>query len=123
MARSDLSDDEFRARMRTGVEAHGRFPVDEDVWHGFARRLRYMSVPFNESAGFLRLKALLDRLDAEAGTRGNRLFYLATAPDFFPVIAESLGAAGLAEEGDGDEPFARLVIEKPFGAISPRRAS
>lgn len=115
-ARSDLSDDEFRARMRAGVEAHGRFPVDEDVWHGFARRLRYMSVPFNEPAGFLRLKALLEQLDAEGGTRGNRLFYLATAPGFFPVIAESLGAAGMAEEGDGDEPFARLVIEKPFGA-------
>ena len=64
----------------------------------------------------MRLKALLEELDAEGGTRGNRLFYLATAPDFFPVIAESLGAAGLAEEGDGDEPFARLVIEKPFGA-------
>ena len=116
VARSELSDDEFRARMRAGVEAHGRFPVDDDVWDGFARRLRYMSVPFNEPAGFRRLKALLEELDVEGGTRGNRLFYLATAPDFFPVIAESLGSAGLAEEGDGDEPFARLVIEKPFGA-------
>ena len=116
VARSELPDDEFRARMRAGVEAHGRFPVDDDVWDGFARRLRYMSVPFNEPAGFRRLKVLLEELDAERGTRGNRLFYLATAPDFFPVIAESLGSAGLAEEGDGDEPFARLVVEKPFGA-------
>jgi glucose-6-phosphate 1-dehydrogenase len=115
VARSDLPDDEFRSRMRAGVEAHGRFPVDEDVWHGFAQRLRYLSASFDEPAGFRRLKTLLDGLDAEGGTRGNRLFYLATAPDYFPVIAESLGAAGLAQEGDGDEPFARIVIEKPFG--------
>ena len=36
--------------MRAGVEAHGRFPVDDDVWDGFARRLRYMSVPVRRAA-------------------------------------------------------------------------
>jgi glucose-6-phosphate 1-dehydrogenase len=53
--------------------------------------------------------------DRDRGTRGNRLFYLATAPDFFPVIAESLGRVGLNDEGDGSDRFARLVVEKPFG--------
>ena len=36
VARRDIPDDEFRARMRAGVEAHGRLPVDDDVWEGFA---------------------------------------------------------------------------------------
>ena len=114
VARRELSDDDFRSQMRTGVEAHGRFPIDEDIWEGFARRLRYLSAPFDDRRGFERLRDLIEEEDAH-GTRGNRLFYLATAPEYFPVIAENLGAVGLADEDDGSERFARLVVEKPFG--------
>jgi len=115
VARSDLPDDEFRSRMRTAVEEHGRVPIDEDIWDGFARRLSYVPAPFDKVDGYERLRAHLEALDAELGTRGNRLFYLATAPEFFPVIAEHLGGAGLADEPDDAERFARLVVEKPFG--------
>jgi len=115
VARSELDEDGFRERMRDGVARHGRAPLDEDVWAGFARRLHYLPGAFDDTGVYDRLRALLARLDAERGTRGNRLFYLATAPEFFPVIAERLGAAGLAQEADDDERFARLVIEKPFG--------
>jgi glucose-6-phosphate 1-dehydrogenase len=114
-ARSALSDDEFRRRMREGVEAHGRVDLDEGVWEGFAGRLSYVCVPFDDAGGYGRLRSHLEALDAELGTRGNRLFYLATAPEFFPVIAEQLGGAGLADESDSGERFARLVVEKPFG--------
>jgi glucose-6-phosphate 1-dehydrogenase len=115
VARSDLSDDEFRARMRTAVETHARVPVDDDIWEGFAHRLSYIAAPFDHADGYARLRSHLERLDAELGTRGNRLFYLATAPEFFPVIAEQLGGAGLTDEPDDGERFARLVVEKPFG--------
>ena len=101
--------------MRTAVEEHGREPLDEDIWDGFARRLSYVAVPFDQEDGYARLRSHLEGLDADHGTRGNRLFYLATAPEFFPVIAERLGGAGLAEEPDDGERFARLVVEKPFG--------
>ncbi len=115
VARSDLPDDEFRARMRAGVEEHGAMPVDDDVWDGFARRLRYLSAPFDQPAGFERLREMIEEKDARHGTMGNRLFYLATGPEFFPVISESLGRAGLAEEDEATGSFARLVVEKPFG--------
>ena len=115
VARRDLSDDDFRAQMRAGVEAHGRLPIDEGIWEGFARRIRYLSVPFDDRPGFARLRAMIEEEDARGGTAGNRLFYLATAPEFFPVIAESLGSVGLADEGERSEQFARLVVEKPFG--------
>ena len=42
----------------------------------------------------------------------NRLFYLATAPQFFPVICAKLGSASLHRSEDADT---RIVIEKPFG--------
>jgi glucose-6-phosphate 1-dehydrogenase len=115
VARTDFDDDAFRERMRDGIERQRGEPVDPELWEGFARRLSYLSTSFDDREGYARLAASLAELDAERGTRGNRLFYLATAPEFFPLIAESLGAAGLAEEGDGSDPFARLIVEKPFG--------
>ncbi|WP_217913571.1 glucose-6-phosphate dehydrogenase [Miltoncostaea marina] len=115
-ARTVLSDDDFRDRMRAGVEEHGRLPIDRDVWAGFARRLQYVPLPFDDAAAYGRLRAAIEEADEHRGTRGNRLYYLATAPEFFPVIAEQLGRAGLAAEPDDGARFARLVIEKPFGS-------
>jgi glucose-6-phosphate 1-dehydrogenase len=114
LARSEWDDDAFRQRMLDAVGEHSRSgAVDPDVWSDFARRLHYVSGSADDAATYTKLGERLSELDANAGTRGNRLFYLATAPDFFPVIAENLGAAGLAE--DSDTTFRRLVIEKPFG--------
>ena len=48
------------------------------------------------------------------------VFYLATAPRFFGGIVERLAAAGLVREAEGGG-HGRVVIEKPFGTISPRR--
>ena len=42
----------------------------------------------------------------------NRVFYLSTAPAFFPVIVEQLGEHGLDRREDAE---VRVVIEKPFG--------
>jgi len=114
-ARTEMTDDAFRAIMREGVEKHSRIPVDDEIWEGFARRLLYVPVSFNEEAGYRHLAEVIAAKDRDRGTRGNRLFYLATAPDFFPVIAESLGRVGLAEEDEQAGRFARLVVEKPFG--------
>ena len=54
------------------------------------------------------------RIDIERGTRGNRLFYLATQPSAFPEIVAQLGHAGLDHEHH-DGGWRRVVIEKPFG--------
>ena len=58
------------------------------------------------------MKAELDRIDKEKDIGGNRLFYLATAPEFFAGIVENLGAQGMAQPEQG---LTAVVIEKPFG--------
>ena len=58
------------------------------------------------------LKAELDRIANEKGIGPNRLFYLATAPEYFAPIIENLGAQGMAETEHGRT---GVVIEKPFG--------
>ena len=114
-ARSEMTDDEFRANIRAGIDAHSRVEVtDESVWEGFASRLGYVAGSFDDTAAYTRLSDRLRELDEHMGTGGNRLYYLATAPEFFPRIAANLGRAGLSEEREGR--FARIVVEKPFGS-------
>jgi len=54
----------------------------------------------------------MDELDEEAGQPLNRVYYLSTAPEFFPVITEAIRANGLHRS---DKVDVRAVIEKPFG--------
>lgn len=113
VSRSGWTDEQFREEMRQSVASHitGHI-LDDDIWGAFSRRLHYVPASFDDPSAYARLAGVVDRLRA-SGLPGNRLFYLATAPEFFPVIAERLGEAGLAHEEDGT--FSRIVIEKPFG--------
>jgi glucose-6-phosphate 1-dehydrogenase len=114
MARRPIPSDEFRNQMREGVNAFSRMrPVDPAIWDNFGKHIEYFQGNFDDPDAYRRLGALLDRLDAERGTAGNRLFYLATAPDYFPIILEQLGAAKLNHSPSGG--WVRAVIEKPFG--------
>jgi glucose-6-phosphate 1-dehydrogenase len=63
---------------------------------------------------FGKLKDVLADADETLGTAGNRVFYLATVPDLFGVVAGALAKHGCATPGPGGS-FARLVVEKPFG--------
>jgi glucose-6-phosphate 1-dehydrogenase len=67
----------------------------------------------NDPASFDRLNDELANTENARGTRGNRLFYMATPPDGFAPIARQLGRTGLLKQHDGA--WRRLVIEKPFG--------
>jgi len=113
-ARRPISHDDFRRQMLEGVNAFSRNrPAQPEVWDNFAQNLFYSPGNFDDPEAYRQLAALLDRLDKERGTSGNRLFYLATAPEYFPVIVQQLGAAGLNESPKGG--WVRAIIEKPFG--------
>ena len=112
VGRDQLTDDNFRARIRTAVSQSkeiGEFR-DED-WQHFAPRLRYLSGDIEDANAYTQLAARLEELKTE-GASTNRIFYLSTPPSLAPRIVEGLGAAGLADE---DEGWSRIVVEKPFG--------
>src|SRR4030081_1213759 len=109
-----LTEDEFRAHMEQAVQKFSRTqPVDRAVWQSLAEGISYVRTPMSEESGYGRLAAELERLDRERGTAGNRVFYLATAPQFFSVIINRLGAAGIAKAGEG---WKLVVLEQPFGS-------
>ncbi len=120
-ARREYSNEEFAKSLHQSVSKHSRrTPLDENVWREFARKSSYLGSSFDDPKGYAQLGELLNRLDQEAGTRLNRVFYLATAPEQFQTIAEQLGAAGLLDESkvreaEAQTGYARVVIEKPFG--------
>ena len=56
---------------------------------------------------------LLGELEGAHGLPGNRLFYLATDPEFFVPLVAGLAGQGLTRADETR--WARIVIEKPFG--------
>jgi glucose-6-phosphate 1-dehydrogenase len=112
-AKEPFTDDEFRARLKSGVDQLGDSPLDTTAWEQFSKRLSYIRGDFTRLADCQRLRS---ELQAMAGQASNLLYYLATPPAFFATIAERLGAAGMASENTG---WRRLVVEKPFGSDLP----
>ena len=111
VARRDWSHDFFREHMREGVEEFGGGIGAPAIWDDFARGLFYCSGDIDNPDSYQKLKIFLSELDAQRGTRGNRVFYLSVAPKFFGEAVQQLGAAQMIE----DPRKQRLVIEKPFG--------
>ena len=114
LARAEMSDEEFRQRLRDDMNDFATEPVDPDTWEWLSQRLSYLSGDFDDDATYEELKSALTKLDGRHDTGGNYCFYLATAPQYFASVVKKLGAAELTAEGD--EHWRRVVIEKPFGS-------
>jgi len=111
--RADLSHEQFRDKCSEDVKLFATGQVDPDLWHWFVRRMYYVRGDFNEAGAFQNLARVLDDVNQEHGTRGNCLYYLATAPAFFSTCIHHLGEIGLTSEQDGR--WRRVIVEKPFG--------
>jgi glucose-6-phosphate 1-dehydrogenase len=115
MARSGLSDDEFRNGLRDACRSRdGSAPFDETAWKSFARRVHYHSGDLENPEAY---RALNGKFFTGPWADRSALFYLACAPDQFSRAVENLGVSGLALPGRSlsDRPYRRLVAEKPFG--------
>jgi glucose-6-phosphate 1-dehydrogenase len=112
VSRSEMPDDEYRELARRSISAHSRRAADERVLESLLARIRYVGGTFDDASVYERLDECAGAYDEEAGIPFNRVFYLSTAPSFFPVIVKQLGDHRL-DRREGAE--VRVVIEKPFG--------
>jgi glucose-6-phosphate 1-dehydrogenase len=112
-ARRPKTDEEFRAEMEEATRKFSRQAVRDEIWKTFAQSIFYHQSEFADATGYKKLAERLAKIDKERGTRGNRLFYLAVAPDQFEPILKNLKAAGLNQTAEGS--WARVIVEKPFG--------
>ncbi len=112
-ARREKTDAQFRTELEEALRKHSRQTVDDEVWGSFGQRIYYHRSEFGNDEGYRTLAERLDKLDAERGTAGNRLFYLSVAPSEFEGILEKLAQFGLNKTSEGS--WARVIVEKPFG--------
>jgi glucose-6-phosphate 1-dehydrogenase len=112
VGRRDKEHSEFRDTLTDSVRRYSRRQPDERVLGGLIDDTRYVQGSFDDDSIYEELGRTLVEFDEQAGRPLNRVFYLSTAPEYFPLIATRLGAAGL-NKAEGAE--TRIVIEKPFG--------
>jgi glucose-6-phosphate 1-dehydrogenase len=115
VARRDRSDDGFRQDVQSAVARFRKdAPSAAEDWSGFLGRFFYHRADLASGKGIGELMGRLQKLDGEFDLPGNRLFYLATDPEYFGPVVEQLAGAHLVDR-ERARPWARVVIEKPFG--------
>src|SRR5947208_2856366 len=112
-ARREKNDNKFRRELEETTRKFSRQTVRDEIWKTFAQSIFYHQSEFENESGYKSLAQRLEKIDEERGTRGNRLFYFAAAPDQFEPILKNLKAAGHNKAKEGS--WARVIIEKPFG--------
>ena len=119
--RTEWSHEDFRANLAEGVRgfisdtATGSVAeeFDADTWDIIAARMSHIDGDATNPDLYRRLAKALEMVEAEHGTGGNVIFYLAVASSLFGTIVERLAEAGLTTEKNGQ--WRRVIIEKPFG--------
>ncbi|HEY0784504.1 MAG TPA: glucose-6-phosphate dehydrogenase [Acidobacteriaceae bacterium] len=114
VARRDLSKT-FTPDMKKAIVDSGA-KDDDPKLAAFMEKVSYFTTNFDDSDGYKRLNEALATVDKEKGTKGNRLFYLAVAPEYFQEIIDKLGEQKMDKAAESTrDAHVRVIIEKPFG--------
>lgn len=104
IGRRHYETDVFVEEVREKIE--GEYPH----WEVFKKNVHYLTMDFSVEANFEAFKSYVDGLNLSVG--GQRIYYLATAPHYFPIIARALIVNKMIIRGDMRS---KIVFEKPFG--------
>ena len=102
--------EELRETCRQSLLEESGKTFNEKAWDDFSQNMTYQPADFSVPESYGKLNDVL--LSIESGP-ANRLYYLATPPDFFSPIVQGLAANKMLVESEG---WRRVVIEKPFGS-------
>jgi glucose-6-phosphate 1-dehydrogenase len=108
VARTEWTDEEFRAHVAEAT------PDGGPKWKALTERFKYIAGEYDHPDTFSQLKDLLDEADRVDGTDGNRMYYMATIPSVFGLVAGALADHACTHPAEGGS-FVRVVVEKPYG--------
>ncbi|MBH0156051.1 glucose-6-phosphate dehydrogenase [Fictibacillus sp. 5RED26] len=114
VSRKEFSHEEFQTEVISAIHEHAQ-GADQQIVEKFASHFYYLKMDVSSSSSYHELEELLNVLDRDYQTNGNRLYYLAMAPRFFGTIPTFLKSEGITNT----EGWQRIVIEKPFGNDLP----
>jgi len=109
IGRRPWDDASYRARVAEAVVEASDDAAAPDP--AFLDRFYYHRMDMWDTNAYDELRSRADALARARDLGDNRIYFLATAPDLFPVIAEHTGRTGQVVNGG----FRRLMVEKPFG--------
>jgi glucose-6-phosphate 1-dehydrogenase len=109
-ARRPFSENDFRTGLYTAAASHAAAGIDDGAWDAFAQKLTYLQGDLDDAAAYQALEQRLRNWEGEGG--GERLYYLATAPDYYMPAVRHLASAGMISQEHGRR---ALVVEKPYG--------
>ena len=112
VARPAIDEAAYRKQIRGQVRQAEGEPLEPEKWKRIEERLHYVSGEFDDPALYKRVGAALEEIRTRCHTPPNCLFYFATPPDLFGVVARHLDESGLTREDAG---WRRVIVEKPFG--------
>ncbi len=119
VGRDAMDDAAFAATMREALSVSDEIgQLNEDTWKWLASRIRYAYGDLTSRTAYESIGAVLNGVEIDLPEEErNRLFYLAIPPSVFETTIEHLSASGLAPKiPDAEQrPWARVIIEKPFG--------
>jgi glucose-6-phosphate 1-dehydrogenase len=113
VGRTQISTEDFRVKMSSAIASYSEEKVtDQNLISGFVQDLYYHSMDNALGNEYTELKTFLQEIDNKYKIGGNIIFYMATPPSMYEIIAISLAKSGLNNQEKG---FRRIIIEKPFG--------
>ena len=95
VARKGMSSDELRDSLMKGLRQFATRPVDDAIARRLLECVTCIEADPKDPASFDAMREQLEKLEANADTGGNRLFYLATPPNAFAPISRELGRTGM----------------------------
>ena len=110
--RTPLTDEKFRAKLLEDINEFSRKrKIGKNKWADFANHLFYQTSDLNDVKTYKEFATRIADFKQEWTQEPQIIYYLAVSPNFFPIIAENISKAKLADNPD----TTRIVIEKPFG--------
>lgn len=85
---------------------------NKKAWDEMKKRTHYFQTDFYDKKKFCGLGNFVRSVEIQHKLTGNRLFYLATLPQHFGAIADTLKTCNLDKKEGG---WVRVAFEKPFG--------
>ncbi|MCH8987101.1 glucose-6-phosphate dehydrogenase, partial [Patescibacteria group bacterium] len=110
----DLSDEEFRERVRDIVRKKVPGAREKKI-NEFCQYFLYRKGRFENIDGYKELAQALGQSDGEWKVCSNKLFYLAIPPQYYKTIFHKLAESKLTKPCSPEEGWTRVIVEKPFG--------
>jgi glucose-6-phosphate 1-dehydrogenase len=107
-----ISEKQYKDKLREDISTFSRNGIVEEMqWIAFSSNISYQVADAKEVKSYKEFGKRIAKLERNWNAAANVLFYLAVAPNFFPLIASGIDQAKLAEDRDR----VRIIVEKPFG--------